>query len=245
MKILVLNAGSSSQKSALYEIAAEAIAAEGSTFEKGQQQSDNQEWLPLPPSPLWSAQIDWRQPHQANIIVKTREGQVREESLPSESHATDVHNLLKSLLTQADGSLTAIDVVGHRVVHGGREYQTRTRVTPEVKAAIARLAHLAPAHNPANLEGITVIEALLGPDIPQIAVFDTAFHSHLPDAAAIYPGPYAWVDQGIRRYGFHGISHHYCAQRTAQILERDLMDLRMVICHLGNGCSLSAVRQGT
>jgi acetate kinase len=94
------------------------------------------------------------------------------------------------------------------------------------------------------LEGIEAIESILGPEVPQFAVFDTAFHSHLPDAAAIYPGPYGWVERGIRRYGFHGISHQYCAQKAAQLLNRDSSDLRLLICHLGNGCSLSAVLNG-
>jgi acetate kinase len=113
-----------------------------------------------------------------------------------------------------------------------------------VKAAIARLSALAPVHNPANLEGIETVESILGTEVPQFAVFDTAFHSHLPDAAAIYPGPHFWVERGIRRYGFHGISHQYCAHRAAQLLHRDLQDLRLIICHLGNGCSLSAVLKG-
>ena len=139
---------------------------------------------------------------------------------------------------------SAIDVVGHRVVHGGQEYRESVRITPAVKVAIDRLAVLAPAHNPANLEGINAIELALGQEVPQIAVFDTAFHSQMPDAAAIYPGTAKWVDMGIRRYGFHGISHQYCAHRTAQLLNRDLQDLRLIICHLGNGCSLSAIQNG-
>src|SRR5262249_49062549 len=104
-------------------------------------------------------------------------------------------------------------------------------------------ADLAPAHNPANLEGIETVERLLG-DVPQVAAFDTAFHSHLPEAAAVYPVPYAWTEQGVRRYGFHGISHQYCAERAAQILKRDLASLRMITCHLGNGCSLAAIQGG-
>lgn len=242
MKILVLNAGSSSQKSALYEIGDE-MGDQGEAEQAGQAAAGQVSLLKACP-PLWSAQIDWRHAEQADITVKFREGEGRQESWPSSSHAEDVRQLLRSLLEQPDGSLMVVDGVGHRVVHGGRKYQARTRVTAEVKAAIAELGDLAPAHNPANLEGITVIESLLGEDVPQFAVFDTAFHSHLPEAAAIYPGPYAWVDQDIRRYGFHGISHQYCAQRTAEILGRDLQDLRLVICHLGNGCSLSAVRDG-
>jgi acetate kinase len=112
-----------------------------------------------------------------------------------------------------------------------------------VKETIARLAELAPAHNPASLEGIEAIERILGA-VAQVAVFDTAFHAQMPEMAAVYPGPYEWLEQGIRRYGFHGISHQYCAARAAEILDRDLKDLRLVTCHLGNGCSLAAIRGG-
>jgi acetate kinase len=133
--------------------------------------------------------------------------------------------------------------VGHRVVHGGQDYRESVEITEEVKKAIAHLATLAPSHNPANLEGIEAIEQHWG-SVPQVAVFDTAFHSHLPDAAAIYPGPYEWVEQGIRRYGFHGISHQYCAARAARILGRELASLRLITCHLGNGCSLAAIKNG-
>jgi len=112
-----------------------------------------------------------------------------------------------------------------------------------VKAAIAELAAIAPAHNPANLKGIEAVEQILGA-VPQVAVFDTAFYSDLPLAAAVYPGPYEWLEQGIRRYGFHGISHQYCAQRSAQLLQRDLKSLKLITCHLGNGCSLAAIRDG-
>ena len=112
-----------------------------------------------------------------------------------------------------------------------------------MKAAIARLAILAPAHNPANLEGIEAIEQILG-EVRQVAVFDTAFHTQMPLSTVVYPSPYEWFEQGIRRYGFHGISHQYCAQKAAQILGRDLEKLRLIVCHLGNGCSLAAIRDG-
>jgi acetate kinase len=228
MKILVLNAGSSSQKSCLYEI--------------GDRLPDE------PPEPLWEATIDWLH-HQgfAEIKVKTATGEVLKEEIPAESRLKVTTHLLETLWQGKTAVLkhpSEINVVGHRVVHGGQEYCGTVQVTQTVKEAIARLAVLAPAHNPANLEGIEAIEKILGTEVPQFAVFDTAFHSHLPDAAAIYPGPYAWVERGIRRYGFHGISHQYCAQRTAQLLHQDLPDLRLIICHLGNGCSLSAVHSG-
>lgn len=229
MKVLVLNAGSSSQKSGLYEIA-------------GDRLPDS------PLAPLWEAQIDWS--HQqgiAELKVKTADGGSLSQELQSESRSADTAQMLKTLWTgetQVIQEPNEIDIVGHRVVHGGREYRSSTRITSEVKATIARLAELAPAHNPANLEGIEAIEQILGTAVPQIAVFDTAFHSRMPDAAAVYPGPYEWVKRGIRRYGFHGISHQYCAQRAAQILHQDLAGLRLVICHLGNGCSLSAIQDG-
>lgn len=228
MKILILNAGSSSQKSCLYEVG---------------------EHLPdQPPEPLWEASVDWtHQQSFAEIKVKTANGAVLEEDIPVQQRPKVIAHMLETLWqgeTKVIDQPAAIDIVGHRVVHGGQDYRESVRVTPEVKAAIAQLAVLAPVHNPANLEGIEAIELALGDHVPQIAVFDTAFHSQMPDAAAIYPGPYKWVDLGIRRYGFHGISHQYCAQRTAQLLNRDLQDLRLIVCHLGNGCSLSAIQHG-
>lgn len=228
MKILVLNAGSSSQKSSLYELA------------EGQ--------LPdTPPPPIWEAQIDWsHQQGVAEIKVQSRSGQLQ-QTIASDSRSADTLSALKTLWsgdTQVIEQPEAIDIVGHRVVHGGANYQQSVLITPEVKQAIADLAELAPAHNPANVAGIEAIEELLGDRVPQVAVFDTAFHSQLPLAAATYPGPYEWLEQGIRRYGFHGISHRYCSQRAATLLGRNLADLRLITCHLGNGCSLAAVQRG-
>jgi acetate kinase len=227
MNILVLNAGSSSQKSCLYR-----LSAADST----------------PPHPLWEAAVDWsHRQGLAEIKVKSATGELQ-ETLPSESRQQVLSYLLATLwqgetaVLQQPAEITA---VGHRVVHGGQDYTQPIRITPAVKATIAQLAALAPVHNPANLEGIEAIEQILGDAVPQVAVFDTAFHSQLPAAAAIYPGPYAWVEQGIRRYGFHGISHQYCAHRAAQLLSAATgTELRLIICHLGNGCSLSAVRNG-
>ena len=223
MKILVLNAGSSSHKLCLYAL--------GHT-------------LPATaPIPAWEAQIDWY-PDQAVMEIKTDAGASLEQKVALTSRRDTLSQVLSTLWqgpTQVLKSPHEIDAVGHRVVHGGQTYQASTVVTPEVKAEIDRLKQLAPNHNPANLDGIELMEKLLG-QVPQVAVFDTAFHSQMPDAAAIYPGPYDWVNQGIRRYGFHGISHQYCSQRAAQILGRD--DLRLIICHLGNGGSLCAVHHG-
>jgi acetate kinase len=128
-------------------------------------------------------------------------------------------------------------------VHGGPEYQEPVKITPEVKAAIAKVSAFAPLHNRAELEGMEIVEKLLG-RVPQIAVFDTGFHRNMPLAAKVYPGPYEWFENGIHRYGFHGINHQYCAGRAARVLERELNSLKVVSCHLGNGCSLAAIRGG-
>ena len=227
MKILVLNAGSSSQKSCLYHI-------------EGELPAESLE-------PLWEAQIDWM-PHKqsAKLAVKTLFGQQHVETvqvLEREKTLSDLLSLLYRGSTQVISALSEIDVVGHRVVHGGRAYQESVLVTPEVKETIDRLSALAPSHNPANLEGMELMEKLLD-DVPQVAVFDTAFHSTIPNVAAVYPGPYEWIEQNIRRYGFHGISHRYCAQRAAHMLNRPIDELRLIICHLGNGASLAAVKGG-
>ena len=227
MKILVLNAGSSSQKSCLYEL--------------------NDVLPDRPPQPLWEAQIDWNHREGvAELKVETASGTEQKEEFASDSRQAAISRMLETLWqgkTQVINSLKEIDIVGHRVVHGGQDYQQSTLISPDVKEAIARLSVFAPVHNPVNLEGIEALEKIL-PNRPQVAVFDTAFHAQLPPAAFVYPGPYEWLEDGIRRYGFHGISHQYCARRAAQILNRDLTDLRLISCHLGNGCSLAAVRGG-
>ena len=232
MKILVLNAGSSSQKSCLYDL------------------SDH---LPTePPIPLWLAEIDWT---DAKLHVKTASGKTGLIPLsgvdglrPIEDYRRNgMQQMLQTLWsgdTQVMTDKGAIDAVGHRVVHGGQHYQQTVRIDNTVKSTIASLIPLASTHNPANLEGIELVQDLLGEQVPQFAVFDTAFHSHLPESAATYPGPYEWVEAGIRRYGFHGISHAYCADRAAQLLGRDLESLRLISCHLGNGCSLTAIQNG-
>src|SRR5262249_20458080 len=140
-------------------------------------------------------------------------------------------------------SASEIAVVGHRVVHGGPRYEEPVLITPEVKSAVAAASEFAPLHAGAELEGMGIVEKLLGP-IPQVAVFDTGFHRNMPLPAAVYPGPYEWFESGIRRYGFHGINHQYCASRAARLLRRDLKSLRLVTCHLGNGCSLAAISGG-
>jgi acetate kinase len=227
MKILVLNAGSSSQKSRLYEIDAS---------------------LPEePPASLWEAYADWTgRQGIAEVKITTARGQTRHESLPAGPRKSIIQHMLETIWSGATKVIdqpAEIAVVGHRVVHGGPEYRQTTFVTQKVKAAIEQYAVLAPSHNPAALEGIRVIEQVL-PRTSQMAVFDTAFHRHLPLAAAVYSGPYNWFEQGIRRYGFHGISHHYCSQRAAQLLGHRPEALRLITCHLGNGCSLAAIQYG-
>lgn len=226
MKILILNAGSSSQKSRLYEILDHPSIT--------------------PPTPLWAADVSWTQQKGMAELKITANGQTITQALPTETLSNSSEPMLKTLWsgkTQVITQSTDIDVVGHRVVHGGPQYYQSVLITPDVKANIQRLTSFAPLHNPANLKGIEVAERILG-TIPQVAVFDTAYHSHLPLETMIYPGPYSWFEQGIRRYGFHGISHQYCGCRAAQIVGRDIKSLRIVNCHLGNGCSLAAIRAG-
>ena len=225
MKILVLNSGSSSQKSSLYQI--------------GEAVPDD------PPVPLWEGKIEWSG-EGARVELKNSGGVVHEDQVKVSSREKAVEHLLGTLWdgkTQAISSPAEIDVVGHRVVHGGPRYEEPVRITPEVKSGIAEASAFAPLHNRAELEGMEVIEKLLGP-VPQVAVFDTGFHRKMPQSAAVYPGPYQWFENGIHRYGFHGINHQYCAARAAHLLGRDLNSLKLVTCHLGNGCSLAAIQEG-
>jgi acetate kinase len=225
MKILVLNSGSSSQKSCLYDI--------GKTLPEH------------PPAPAWEGKIEWDGDH-ADIRVQNSQGAQLKERVQVASRPDAIYRLLDTLW---NGKLrvvsmpSEIDVAGHRIVHGGKEFENATAITPEVKSAIARMSIFAPLHNRAELEGIEIIEKRFG-EVLQVAVFDTGFHSRLPEPAVVYPGPYEWLAQGIRRYGFHGINHQYCAERTAQLLGKDLRSLKLVTCHLGNGCSLAAIRDG-
>ena len=227
MKILVLNAGSSSQKSCLYDLPQAHLPSQ-------------------PPEPLWEAMIDWTvQAGQGELTVKVN-GEKQKIMLTTDDRQRGIAQMLDTLVEGKNpvlGSLKDIDVVGHRVVHGGTDYHSATLITPIVKQAIADLIPLAPAHNPAHLEGIDAIQTLLG-DIPQVAVFDTAFHRTIPPAAAQYPIPQAWTALGIRRYGFHGTSHKYCAQKAAEILGQPLADLNLITCHIGNGASLTAIQNG-
>jgi acetate kinase len=223
MHILVLNAGSSSQKSCFYKLESQ---------------------LPQqPPKPLWEAHIDWIASDFGSLTVHSNG--VKQEMKLANRHCA-IETMLNTLVegeTKVLDNLKEINIIGHRVVHGGGKYSQPTIITSEVKAAIAELIPLAPNHNPAHLEGIDAIAKIL-PEVPQVAVFDTAFHSQIPKPAKVYPLPYKWFERGIQRYGFHGISHQYCATKTAQILDKCLNSLKIITCHLGNGCSLAAIQNG-
>lgn len=223
MLILVLNAGSSSQKSCLYDL--------------GESVSDTSV------KPLWEADIDWKSEQEGTLTVESND---LEQEIELEERDTALKVLLDTLIqgeTKVIDSFDKIDAVGHRVVHGGAKYSQPTIIDEAVKEAIADLIPLAPSHNPANLEGIKTLEQIL-PDVPQVAVFDTAFHTTIPEPAKVYPLPYKFYEKGIQRYGFHGISHEYCAQRTAEILQQPMESLKIITCHLGNGCSLAAIAEG-
>lgn len=236
MKILVLNSGSSSQKCSFFDVAANAPVDAT--------------------APLWDGTIEWSSGNaneagetsgsEAAIRVRISRGaDVRHRSHAS-SRKDAIRELLDTLWSGETRVISApgeIDGVGHRVVHGGSKYRQPALITPEVKNAISQTAMFAPLHNRAELGGIDLIEERLG-SVPQIAVFDTAFHSQMPEPAYVYPGPYDWLAQGIRRYGFHGINHQYCGERAAQLLGAELRALKIVTCHLGNGCSLAAIRDG-
>ena len=223
MYLLVLNAGSSSQKSSLYRLGTE---------------------LPQqPPEPLWLGHIDWTASDFGSLTIKSNGVQQQTELSNRDRALETMLNTLVQGETKVLDHLAQIDLVGHRVVHGGAKYSQPTIITAKVKSAIADLIPLAPNHNPAHLEGIEAIAKIL-PEVTQIAVFDTAFHSQIPEPAKVYPLPYEWFERGIQRYGFHGISHQYCATKTAQILDKSLDSLKIITCHLGNGCSLAAIANG-
>src|SRR5215831_18118836 len=217
-KILVCNAGSSSLKFSLFDTEDEVLLADGG--------------------------IDWlRKPAQL-VFRGANHPEIREE-LKLEKHADAVARILDDLQAGASAPLDSLEdlrAVGHRVVHGGDRYTSAVRINPEVKRTIEELTELAPLHNPPSLEGINAVEQLL-PNVPQVAAFDTAFQSTLSEVARTYPLPQKWTREwGIRRYGFHGLSHSYCSTEAAKRIGR--RGLRLVIAHLGNGASVSAVRDG-
>jgi len=226
MKILVLNSGSSTQKSALFDI-------ERNSFHE-----------PIPP--LWEGKLEWDGDKETHHVRNYDDKEIRHNGKAS-VHRASVAAMLENIWSGPTAVLKSRDeikIAGHRIVHGGAKLTQPARVTPEVKQEIENVASIAPLHNQAGLEGIELIEKLL-PDIPQVAVFDTGFHRTLPPRAFIYPVPYSWYERdGIRRFGFHGINHEYCAQHAATLLRRDVSTLKIVTCHLGNGCSLAAIDGG-
>jgi len=198
-----------------------------------------------PPAPIWKGKVEWNG-DQAEAQVQTSQGEKLEKQTTIGSRQRGIDLLLDTLCsgkTRVVFKSSEIDVVGHRIVNGGQKYERSTVITSDVKAAIAKMSAFAPLHNRVEMEGIDIIEKRFG-TVPQVAVFDTGFHGRLPKSAFVYPGPYEWLTRGIRRYGFHGINHQYCAERTAQLLGKKLSALKMVTCHLGNGCSLAAIRNG-
>jgi acetate kinase len=227
--VLVLNAGSGSQKAALYAIDPDP---------KG------------PSVPMWQAAINSTTPGQpedkflAQIKSTREDGQLpipRDWSLQKKIQA-----LIRASWEGAFAVLEGphkIDLVGHRVVHGGLEFSEAVLIDRHVEATIDRLGELAPLHNPVNLEGIRACRETLGDKVPQFAVFDTAFHRTLPEAATTYAGPYEWVERGFVRYGFHGTSYRYASRRALEIMNRQGDEsLCQILCHLGGGCSVAAVR---
>ncbi len=230
MKILVLNCGSSSLKCELF--------------------TANDDSVQQPA--LWKAQADWKElPGQASVQIERAGQPGTQNKVDVQSLEHTVEHLLHGL---AEGEQAAIHkfqdvaITGHRVVHGGNRYRVSTRLTPEVRQGILELAPFAPLHNPLALQVIEAVDRVLGSDADQVAVFDTAFHVTLPRESYLYPGPKRWAEQGLRRYGFHGISHQYVSQTAAPMIApvvgKPVDQLRMISCHLGNGCSLCAVKNG-
>jgi acetate kinase len=233
-RILVLNAGSGSQKCSLFELPDAGLPVE-------------------PLEPIWESRYDSTAPGQpeGKIVLRVRRGdeEIEAGTVARESDTKERNERLLELLwistTKIVSGPSEINLVGHRVVHGGAEFGAAVRITEDIEAIIDRCSAFAPLHNPNNLIGIRVARKVFGEETPQAAVFDTAFHRTLSDAAATYAGPYHWLEQGIRRYGFHGTSFRWAAERAAHLLnwKRD-DELRLILCHLGGGCSLCATRDG-
>ena len=233
MNVLVLNSGSGSHKCSLFCM---------------------RNVLPAKPvEPIWKAVIMATGPgnsaQELSLTIDCQGRKTERKNLPSNlSSKKRVEYLLKRLEEDKSSILKdspEIDVIGHRVVHGGTEFDKAVVVDAHVESVIQRLAAFAPLHNPVNLEGIQVSQEIFGPKIPQIAVFDTSFHRTLSEAASTYPGPYEWLGKGIRRYGFHGTSFRWASGQAARLLKRENdPGLRLIICHLGGGCSLAATIGG-
>ena len=221
MKILVLNSGSSSVKYQMFDVEKQFLLAKGLVDRIG----------------MAGAMLTHK-PHDREEVRLS--GEILD-------HTVAIEYVLSILLSKNHGVINdknEIAAVGHRVVHGGEAFSGSMRITPEVIKEIARCMDFAPLHNPANLKGIRAIQELL-PNVPQVSVFDTAFHQTMPDYAYIYGLPYVLYQRhGIRRYGFHGTSHLYVSDRAAIMLNKPKDQLKMVTCHLGNGCSIAAIKHG-
>ncbi|SDL89495.1 acetate/propionate family kinase [Halarsenatibacter silvermanii] len=221
MKILVLNCGSSSVKYQLIDISSEEALVNGIVERIGIEGSFLEQ------------------------EIGSEEIQIEKEV---EDHSQAINLVINTLLDDEKGYLEDIEeisAVGHRVVHGGEKFSESVEITGEVIEQIEEVSDLAPLHNPPNLAGIRVCRDLL-PNISQVAVFDTSFHQTMPEKAYMYALPYEYYEEyGVRRYGFHGTSHKYVARRAAALMERDIEDLNIITCHLGNGASLAAVKEGS
>ena len=222
MKILVINAGSSSLKYQLIDMTTKEVMAKGLCERIG---------LDSP---------------KLNHTPAGKDKLVFEVEMPTHEEAI---KLVLDALCDKDhgviGSLSEISAVGHRVVHGGELFKSSVKIDENVKAAIKQCFDLAPLHNPANLIGIEACEKAMGKDVPQIAVFDTAFHQTMPAYAYMYALPYEYYENyKIRRYGFHGTSHKYVAGRAAEIMGKPASELKIITAHLGNGSSITAVDGG-
>ena len=220
MNVLVINCGSSSLKFQLINSDTEAVLAKGLCERIG---------------------IDGR------LTYQPEGGEKEVNNLAMPTHTEAIQFVIDALTNEKTGvvkSLDEIGAVGHRVVHGGEKFTSSVVVTPEVKAGIEECNDLAPLHNPANLIGITTCENLM-PGKPQVAVFDTAFHQTMPAKAYMYGLPHEYYDKyKVRRYGFHGTSHSFVSKRVAEFLGKDYNNTKTIVCHLGNGSSISAVLNG-
>ena len=220
MNILVINAGSSSLKFQLIKIETEEVIAKGLCGRIGQEISDFQFKVP------------GREPIEKQIVMK--------------DHADAIENVIAAL-TGENGvisDMSEIDAVGHRVVHGAESFKDSVLINDDVMKALEDCVELAPLHNPANIIGINACAKVM-PGVKQVGVFDTAFHAQMPQKAYMYALPYElYENDKIRRYGFHGTSHKYVSQRAADMLGKDINDLKIITCHMGNGSSISAVMNG-
>lgn len=221
MKILVINCGSSSLKFQLIDTVSEALIAKGLCERIG---------------------IDG-----SRLVYTPAGGEKQITEVEMQDHTQAIKQMLEALTGENAGvvkSLDEIGAVGHRIVHGGDKFASSTLITDEVISAIESCNELAPLHNPANLLGIAACQELM-PGTPMVAVFDTAFHQTMPEEAYLYGIPYEYYKKyRVRRYGFHGTSHSFVSARTAEVLGEKYEDLKIIVCHLGNGASISAVKNG-